>query len=69
MEMATIMTEKMTMKDKHDKVTIKGRPQRHTHYFQVLENYYQVLLRLLPYFYIPYVEHLVSTRSAIMQCP
>ena len=63
--MATIMTEKMTMKDKHDKVQIKGQ----THYFQVLENYHQVLLRLLPYFYIPYVEHLISTRSAIMQCP
>ena len=46
MEMAKIMTEKMTMKDKHDKITIKGRPQRQTHYFQVL-------LRLLLYIYIP----------------
>ena len=34
MEMATIMTEKMTKKDKHDKVTIKGRPHTQTHYFQ-----------------------------------
>ena len=37
MEMATIMTEKMTMKDKHDKVTIKGRPHRQTHYFQAFK--------------------------------
>ena len=69
MEMATIMTEKMTMKDKHEKVTIKGRPHRQTLYFQVLENCYQVLFRLLPYSYILYAEHLVTTRSAIMQCP
>ena len=69
MEMVTIMKEEMTMKDKHDKITIKERPQRQTHYFQGLENYYQMLLRLLPYFYIPYVDYLRSTRSAIMQCP
>ena len=43
MEMVTIMKEEMTMKDKHDKVQIKGTPHRQTHYFQVLENYYQVL--------------------------
>ena len=59
MEMATIMTEKMTKKDKHDKVTIKRRPHRQTHYFQVLENYHQVLLRLLPYFYIPYAKWII----------
>ena len=46
--MATIKTEKMTMKDKLDKVQIKGTPHRQMHYFQVLENYYQMLLRLLP---------------------
>ena len=59
MEMATIMTEKKTMKDKHEKVTIKGRPHKQTHYFQGLENYYQMLLRLLPYFYIPYAKWII----------
>ena len=59
MEMATIMTEKMTMKDKHEKVTIKGTPHRQMHYFQGLENYYQMLLRLLPYFYIPYAKWII----------